>query len=135
MAGRDAGARCPRLHPYLGYAEPDSAVDHYALDARWESAMASLCGQVMVIDDLADRQHACQVLLDQNHYRDMRTRYHGKVPEKCRLLLGPRYALLREEFRELRAKVKPRSGKVQRILMFFGGVDAGNYTGLAIEAM
>ncbi|MFA6121753.1 MAG: UDP-2,4-diacetamido-2,4,6-trideoxy-beta-L-altropyranose hydrolase [Sideroxydans sp.] len=110
-------------------------VDHYALDARWESAMRNVAGKIMAIDDLADRQHDCDVLLDQNYYRDMQTRYHGKVPEQCRLLLGPRYALLREEFRELRAQVKPRTGDVKRILMFFGGVDAGNYTGLAIDAL
>lgn len=110
-------------------------VDHYALDARWESTLRNIAGKIMAIDDLADRQHDCDVLLDQNHYRDMRTRYDGRVPEHCRLLLGPRYALLREEFRELRAQVKPRTGGVRRILMFFGGVDAGNYTGLAIQAL
>jgi len=110
-------------------------VDHYALDARWESAMRNAAGKIMAIDDIADRRHDCDVLLDQNYYLNMQTRYHGKVPEKCRLLLGPRYAVLREEFRELRARVKPRSGEVRRILMFFGGVDASNYTGLAIEAL
>lgn len=110
-------------------------VDHYALDARWESAMRNTSGKIMAIDDLADRKHDCDVLLDQNYYRDMQTRYDGKVPEHCRMLLGPRYALLREEFRDLRAQVKPRTGEVKRILMFFGGVDAGNYTGLAIEAL
>jgi UDP-2,4-diacetamido-2,4,6-trideoxy-beta-L-altropyranose hydrolase len=110
-------------------------VDHYALDARWESAMRNIAGKIMAIDDLADRQHNCAVLLDQNYYRDMQTRYDGKMSEHCRMLLGPRYALLREEFRELRAQVKPRSGEVRRILMFFGGVDAGNYTGLAIDAL
>lgn len=110
-------------------------VDHYALDARWESAMRNTAGKIMSIDDLADRQHDCDLLLDQNYYRDMQTRYDGKVPEHCRMLLGPRYALLREEFRELRAQFKPRTGEVRRILMFFGGVDAGNYTGLAIEAL
>lgn len=110
-------------------------VDHYALDARWESAMRNAAGKIMAIDDIADRRHDCDLLLDQNYYRNMETRYHGKVPEKCRLLLGPRYALLRAEFRELRAQVEPRSGEVRRILMFFGGVDAGNYTGLAIEAL
>lgn len=110
-------------------------VDHYALDARWESAMRNTAGKIMSIDDLADRKHDCDVLLDQNYYRDMQTRYDGKVPEHCRLLLGPRYALLREEFRKLRAQVKPRTGEVRRILMFFGGVDAGNYTGHAIEAL
>lgn len=110
-------------------------VDHYALDARWESAMRNTAAKIMAIDDLADRQHDCDVLLDQNYYRDMQTRYRGKTPEHCRMLLGPHYALLREEFRELRAQLRPRSGEVRRILIFFGGVDAGNYTGLAIDAL
>ena len=110
-------------------------VDHYALDARWESAMRNTAAKIMAIDDLADRQHDCDALLDQNYYRDMQTRYDGKVSEYCRMLLGPRYALLREEFRELRAQLKPRTGDVRRMLLFFGGVDAGNYTGLAIEAL
>jgi UDP-2,4-diacetamido-2,4,6-trideoxy-beta-L-altropyranose hydrolase len=110
-------------------------VDHYALDVRWESAMRSTAGQIMAIDDLADRKHDCDVLLDQNYYRDMQTRYDGKVPDHCRLLLGPRYALLREEFRKLHGQVRPRTGEVKRILVFFGGVDADNYTGLAIRAL
>lgn len=110
-------------------------VDHYALDARWESAMRTSTKQIMVIDDIADRKHDCDVLLDQNFYADMQTRYAGKVPEHCQLLLGPRYALLRDEFRKLREQVKPRTGPVKRILVFFGGVDADNYTGRAIKAL
>jgi UDP-2,4-diacetamido-2,4,6-trideoxy-beta-L-altropyranose hydrolase len=65
----------------------------------------------------------------------MQIRYTGKVPSHCQLLLGPRYALLRDEFRKLREQVKPRTGPVKRILVFFGGVDADNYTGLAIKAI
>lgn len=110
-------------------------VDHYALDARWESIMRGTVPQIMVIDDIADRQHDCDVLLDQNFYADMQTRYTGKVPEHCKLLLGPRYALLRDEFRKLREQVNPRTGAVKRILVFFGGVDVDNYTGRAIEAL
>ena len=110
-------------------------VDHYALDARWESALRACTKQILVIDDIADRQHNCDVLLDQNFYDDMQTRYEGKVPAHCRQLLGPRYALLRDEFRKLREQVKPRTGEVKRILVFFGGVDADNYTGLAIQAL
>lgn len=110
-------------------------VDHYALDARWESAMRKRAKQIMVIDDIADRQHDCDVLLDQNYYSDMQTRYADKVPVHCRLLLGPRYALLREEFLKQREQVRSHTGEVKRILMFFGGVDPGNYTGLAIEAL
>ncbi|MBT5956057.1 MAG: UDP-2,4-diacetamido-2,4,6-trideoxy-beta-L-altropyranose hydrolase [Candidatus Marinimicrobia bacterium] len=110
-------------------------VDHYALDVRWESVVRVSCKKLMVIDDLADRQHDCDVLLDQNYYADMQTRYNGLVPEHCQLLLGPRYALLREEFRILREYVKPRTGDVKRILVFFGGVDTGSYTSLAIQAL
>lgn len=110
-------------------------VDHYALDARWESALRGTVKKIMVIDDIADRQHDCDVLLDQNFYTDMQTRYMGKVPSHCELLMGPRYALLRDEFRQLRERVKPRTGNVNRILVFFGGVDADNYTAQAIEAL
>ncbi|MDO8464120.1 MAG: UDP-2,4-diacetamido-2,4,6-trideoxy-beta-L-altropyranose hydrolase [Gallionella sp.] len=110
-------------------------VDHYALDANWESALRQSAKNIFVIDDIADRQHDCDVLLDQNFYADMGTRYIGKVPARCQLLLGPRYALLRDEFRQLREQAKPRSGAVKRILIFFGGVDAGNYTAVAIEAL
>lgn len=110
-------------------------VDHYALDVRWEASLRATARKIMVIDDIADRQHDCDVLLDQNYYADMQTRYTDKVPQHCQLLLGPRYALLREEFRKLREQVKPRSGPVRRILVFFGGVDADNYTGRTIEAL
>lgn len=110
-------------------------VDHYALDKRWESDLRGTAKHIMVIDDIADRQHDCDVLLDQNFYVDMQTRYANKVPEHCQLLLGPRYALLRDEFRVKRAQIKPRSGVVKNILVFFGGVDVDNYTGLALEAL
>jgi UDP-2,4-diacetamido-2,4,6-trideoxy-beta-L-altropyranose hydrolase len=110
-------------------------VDHYALDNRWESALRGAVNKIMVIDDLADRQHDCNMLLDQNFYADMQTRYTGKVPLHSELLMGPYYALLRDEFRKLRKQVGPRSGQVKRILVFFGGVDADNYTGRAIEAL
>lgn len=110
-------------------------VDHYALDARWERKLRSSAKRIMVIDDLADRQHDCDMLLDQNFYTDMQTRYTGKAPSGCEMLLGPHYALLREEFRTLREHVRPRTSPVRKILLFFGGVDAENFTGLAIEAL
>lgn len=110
-------------------------VDHYALDKRWESAVRLSCSKLMVLDDLADRHHDCDVLLDQNFYPDMESRYRGKVPSDCQLLIGPSFALLREEFRKQRDLIKPRIGEVKKILVFFGGVDAYNYTGLALKAL
>jgi len=110
-------------------------IDHYAFDARWESALRQSAKKILVIDDIADRQHDCDVLLDQNFYANMESRYSGKVPAYCQLLLGPRYALLREEFKTLREQIKPRLGVVKNILVFFGGVDPDNCTSLAIQAL
>src|SRR5262245_42870234 len=110
-------------------------VDHYALDARWEHTLQAGARHVLAIDDLADRLHDCDILLDQNFYADKDTRYAGKVPVACALLLGPRFALLREQFRQSREHVAPRTGPVRRLLVCYGGVDAENHTGRAIEAL
>jgi len=111
-------------------------IDHYALDARWERLLAKAVGQIMVIDDLADRDHACDLLLDQNLGREVGD-YDYKVPNHCVRLVGPRYALLRPEFAELREtslqrRVKP---KVKRILITLGGVDANNITGKVLNTL
>lgn len=110
-------------------------VDHYALDIQWERMMRPYVKRIMVIDDLANRRHDCDLLLDQNLYENMEQRYMGLVPETCKLLLGPQYALLRPEFREARKKLRPRDGTVRRILIFFGGSDPTNETLKAIEAV
>lgn len=109
-------------------------VDHYALDARWERAQRPHVAKIMVIDDLADRAHDCDLLLDQN-LQARPDRYQGLVPETCQLLLGPRFALLRPQFHEARKTLRPRDGQVRRILVAFGGVDAQGATLLALEAI
>lgn len=103
-------------------------VDHYGLDAQWESELRGYTKRIMVIDDLANRQHDCDLLLDQNVYLDMELRYEGLVPSCCKQLLGPRYVVLRSEFYEARKKLRERDGKVRRILIFFGGSDPSNET-------
>lgn len=110
-------------------------VDHYALDKEWESGLRKHAGQIMVIDDLANREHDCDLLLDQNFYEDQDSRYNGLVSDNCRLLLGPRYGLIREEFRVVCSSQKRATGQCRRILVFFGGVDATNQTGKALGAI
>jgi len=110
-------------------------VDHYGLGAHWERAMRETAVRVFAIDDLADRQHDCDVLLDQNHLAAGAERYAGRVPAACRVLIGPRHALLRPEYREWRERLTPRSGAVQRVLVCFGGTDPQNMTTLALEAL
>ena len=110
-------------------------VDHYGLDARWETAMRGTADRILVIDDLAGRVHDCDVLLDQNLWSDEAQRYQGKVPTHCQQLIGPAYALLRDEFASARRTAAPRTGPARRVLVSFGGVDSSNWTGVAIEAL
>lgn len=108
-------------------------VDHYALDKFWETAMRPLVKKIMVIDDLADRKHDCEVLLDQNFYRDLEVRYNNLVPKHALKLLGPQYCLLREEFIKYRRQVPKKISVVKNILVNFGGGDKRNYCGKLLE--
>lgn len=110
-------------------------VDHYALGTRWETQLRRRCIRLMVIDDLADRPHNCDLLLDQNLYPNMEKRYCGLIPDSCQIRLGPRFALLRPEFAEARRKLPNRIAEVRRVLVFFGGVDAENATMRALDAL
>jgi len=110
-------------------------IDHYSLDERWERELRGTTKKIMVIDDIADRKHDCELLLDQNLNIDDVSRYANKVPEYCQQLIGPRYALIREEFQKLRHQLKRDTATVKRILVFFGGVDSENNTEKVILAI
>jgi UDP-2,4-diacetamido-2,4,6-trideoxy-beta-L-altropyranose hydrolase len=110
-------------------------VDHYRLDAVWERLLRPYTKRLMVIDDLANRPHDCDLLLDQNYYRDMERRYEGLVPAQCITLCGPKYVLLRPEFVKARREFRLRDGAVRRVLIFFGGSDATNQTRKALDAI
>lgn len=108
-------------------------VDHYGIDRAWEIGVRTSVPRVVVIDDLADRPHEADMLLDPN-LQASRGRYAGLVPGTCRLLLGPRFALVRPEF--ARRARRPRVGGdcSQRVILFAGGGDAGNATGRVLDA-
>ncbi|MFJ3484456.1 UDP-2,4-diacetamido-2,4,6-trideoxy-beta-L-altropyranose hydrolase [Pseudomonas sp. NPDC090202] len=97
-------------------------VDHYGLDARWETAARQLATRIMVIDDLANRPHAADLLLDQNYSAQVQDQPYAKwIGPHCRTLLGPRFALMRDEFQIDAIVIKPR---IERVLVNFGGFDA-----------
>ena len=110
-------------------------VDSYALDEQWELMLRPYCREIMVIDDLANRRHDCDILLDQNFYLNKDARYVGLVPEHCKMLLGPEYAVLREEFYEAKKHLRKRDGNIKNILVFYGGSDLTNETEKAIKAL
>lgn len=112
-------------------------VDHYALDSRWERTLRPFCRNLMVIDDLANRQHDCDLLLDQNLGRKAAD-YCQLIPEDSKVLVGPHYALLRPEFFALREDSLTRrttNSKLQHLLISMGGVDQLNVTCIVLEAL
>lgn len=121
----------------LSELQPDwLIVDHYALDACWESMLQPYYRKLMVIDDLADRHHICHVLVDQTFGRNADD-YIQKVPAGCRVLCGSQYALLRPEFAALRQySLKRReTPQMYSLLVNMGGVDRNNATGKVLQAL
>lgn len=115
-------------------------VDHYAIDARWETPLREFASRLFVIDDLADRDHDADLLLDQNLVANAQQRYASRTGPRCESLLGAAYTLLRPEFAALRETAQrrrlerpARDGRA-RLLVFFGGVDATDETGKFLDA-
>lgn len=111
-------------------------VDHYGIDARWERQLRAACRKLMVIDDLANRPHDCDLLLDQNLGRSIQD-YAPLVPCNCTVLAGPKHALLRPEFASQRPYSLARRAKaeLQHVLITMGGVDKDDATGQVLDAL
>lgn len=112
-------------------------VDHYALDISWQAEALPAGVSLLVIDDLADRPHRADVLLDQNFGRKAED-YAGLVPTNCALLIGPAYSLLRPEFAHLRPQAIARRATLSRpetLLVTLGGIDRGNVTCCVLNAL
>lgn len=110
-------------------------LDHYGLDDRWESVLKTSAPKLLVIDDLANRKHYCDYLLDQNYTSSYQKRYEGLIPDFCQPFLGPEYILLRDEFLNTDFYRKQHTGKIENILVFFGGTDPTGETLKALKAL
>ena len=126
-----------RSYPYI----PDwIIVDHYGLDSTWHSMILksfihTVTPKIFVIDDLADRSHHADLLLDQNFFgHSTHNRYKTLVPTHCRQFLGPHFSLLSPEYEILHPLVPVRTD-LRRVLVFFGGVDPDNYTSRSIKIL
>lgn len=111
-------------------------VDHYGLDTNWEQGIRARSDRVLAIDDLANRSHDVDLLVDQNWYGDTTAdRYKHLVPPGCQQLLGPRYALLQPEYAKARLGATPPHHPPQRILVSFGGSDPTGETLKVVTAL
>ncbi|BBP43087.1 UDP-2,4-diacetamido-2,4,6-trideoxy-beta-L-altropyranose hydrolase [Thiosulfativibrio zosterae] len=112
-------------------------VDHYAIDQAWQMELQPYYKKLMVIDDLGDRQHLCDLLLDQN-YGSTQVKYQNCVPDYCKAITGPRYALLRTEFaewRDISLRRRSKCTQLKSLLVTMGGVDADNLTGQILKQL
>ncbi len=110
-------------------------VDHYGLDSRWEGLMRTAVDRILVVDDLANRPHDCDLLVDQNYFPDAVQRYRPLLGESTPVLAGPRYALLANRYAQARAEMEELPHQVERILVYYGGVDASNETARALRVL
>jgi len=112
-------------------------VDHYGIDAYWEQLVIPYILKCMVIDDLANRKHQCDVLLDQTYNRQL-IDYNNFVPKHAELLCGTGYALLGAEFHKVRQKAQFKRKKcksIRNILLNFGGSDPKNLSAWCIKIL
>jgi UDP-2,4-diacetamido-2,4,6-trideoxy-beta-L-altropyranose hydrolase len=131
--------RFERIDPEDFYNTPVTCdllvVDNYELDQVYEGHFRPYAKKILVIDDLANRMHDCDILLDQTYGRDADD-YKNLVPQRCKVLAGSDYVLLRKEFAMLRPKAlekRRKTTEVKRILISMGGSDSQNYTLKALK--
>ncbi len=108
-------------------------IDHYDIDINWELQVQSIAKNIMVIDDLADRRHKCDILLDQNLRINSKERYANLIPSECISLFGPSNVILRNEFDDF--KITHRTGEINHILVYFGANDIHNQAYKSIKAL
>ncbi|MDB3950473.1 UDP-2,4-diacetamido-2,4,6-trideoxy-beta-L-altropyranose hydrolase [Gammaproteobacteria bacterium] len=109
-------------------------VDSYALDEVWHGSLKPFCSRLMVIDDLANRNYQCDILLDQTFGRDKKD-YINLTPSNCQSLVSSKFALLRPDFADLRLEslARRKHPKLSHLLINMGGIDVTNITEIILD--
>ncbi|MHB8958913.1 MAG: UDP-2,4-diacetamido-2,4,6-trideoxy-beta-L-altropyranose hydrolase [Candidatus Limnocylindrales bacterium] len=109
-------------------------LDHYRLDRAWLRQAAAPRRQRLVIDDLIDRPLEGEIIVNPSMGASD-DRYAGLIAGRPLGLYGPRYAILRPEFRSARAGLARSFGQVRRVVVAMGGADPKDATLLAVRAV
>jgi len=127
---RDAVDTTAAVH---GWQPQLMVVDHYGIDGRWHCAVRSAThARIAVIDDLADRPLAADLLIDHNPAADHAAKYRQVLRYPAPLCGGPSFALLDAVYRDHpRCAVQP---VLASIGIFMGGTDPGNFSAFAYQA-
>ena len=110
-------------------------VDHYSLGQEWEKQMKNISEKILVFDDLVERKHECNLLLNHTNLPGIKKKYKGLVSNNTKLLLGPKYLLLSPIFLKTKKRKPNKNGIIKRIFIYYGSIDPSNETGKAIESL
>jgi UDP-2,4-diacetamido-2,4,6-trideoxy-beta-L-altropyranose hydrolase len=127
----------PYCAAYLQSSDhPSLIVDHYDLDARWQKSLQPLVDQMIIIDDLANRPHVADILIDQNPFSPQKN-YQKLVPPACEILQGPAYALLRPQFKQskIMSLARRQYDRPKKILISMGGANLGDVTERILQTL
>jgi UDP-2,4-diacetamido-2,4,6-trideoxy-beta-L-altropyranose hydrolase len=108
-------------------------VDHYERGQEFERACRPWARRILAIDDLCDRPHDVDFLLDHMPARK-RADYRFAPDTATVTFLGGDFALLRENFVRHRHS-RRSSGSATTIFVGFGGVDAGGLTARTLNEL
>ncbi|MFA5775066.1 MAG: UDP-2,4-diacetamido-2,4,6-trideoxy-beta-L-altropyranose hydrolase, partial [Ilumatobacteraceae bacterium] len=110
-------------------------LDHYDLSLGWEEQIGKEVDQVFVIDDLTNRRHRCDLLLNQNLVPPHDEEYASSSHGARHVLVGPKFALLQDEYASIRSIRSGGNSRVERISVFMGGSDPDNATELVLRSL
>ena len=112
-------------------------VDNYSLDITYEQSIRGKIKKIVVIDDLADRQHDCDILIDQTFGR-LPDDYKSLVPDNCTICCGSDYTILRPQFPDSidAAKTKRKElTRVHNILLSYGSTNPNSIIQKTLRAI
>ncbi len=136
----ESAAVVPQMRSFRRIDAPPShadivVVDDYQTGLLWESSSRAWAGRVVVIDDFAVRKHDCDLLVDSSPIRNPFD-YGPWVPAGTRVMTGPAFAPLRDQYRRARpgALHRRQSAGIRNVLINFGASDPLGRAVLAAQA-
>lgn len=110
------------------------ALDGYRFDEAYQAGVKQAGYRVLCLDDYGhSRRYHADLVVNQNLHAN-EAMYPAREPG-TRLLLGPRYALLRREFREWQGPPRGFPSVARRVLVTTGGGDSTGLTALVLRAL
>ena len=103
-------------------------IDHYKINSIWEKQASSFFNTLIAIDDLANRNHYVDFIIDHNVGRS-KNQYKKFNKKNAHILVGPKYAIINNIFKEMRKSIRHNREifSTENILVYFGSSHIENF--------